>query len=116
MTQVVEFYGASDDLIEVEGNIPGCDEYPGESGEFEVAGLRVNVDYDTNGCWGIRIVQIDERVPVTATDISVITPPNGTGITAEALSGEAHPPYPTYSVRLRMNVPDGSYVTKVNVR
>ena len=109
----VEFYGVSDDLIEVEGDIPGCDEYPAESGEFEVAGLRVEVDYRHNGCWGVRVTQIDESVPVTATNLRLAVPPEGVERTEAGVRGEAHPPYPAYSVRLEMSVPDGSHVTRV---
>lgn len=37
MSQIV-IYGASDDLIEVDGDVPGCDEYNEESARLLVRG------------------------------------------------------------------------------
>ena len=85
------FYGASDDLIEVEGDVPGCDEYPGEDSTFLVAGIAVRVFYGP-GVWAITVVQIDEDVPVLAENITL------------AAQG--------YSMRLDLDVPAGSYVAK----
>lgn len=90
----VRFYGESDDLIEVDGAIPGCDEYPAEDATFEVAGLRVRVLFARRG-WEITVGQIDENVPVTAADVMLDVAPNG------------------YSMRLALSVPDGSHVTRV---
>lgn len=109
---LVVFYGASDDLIEVDGNIPGCDEYPGEHGTFELAGLRIEVAYMAGGVWGIRVSQIDEDVPVTAKSMRLIDPDGG--LSPAAMRGEA-PAYPRYSIRLEVIVPAGSHVTKVAI-
>lgn len=111
MNEVI-FYGSSDDLIEVDGTIPGCDEFNESEGSFEVAGLRIDVEYQSNGCWSVRACQVDESVPVTAESVALDLPSSG-GLSEEALRGEA-PPYPSYSVRLRLIVPDGSHVTKIN--
>ncbi len=108
----VEFYGASDDLIEVHGAIPGCDEYSDESALFEVCGLRVAVDYMANGCWGIRCSQIDEGVPVTARDITLRPGAGHSYSDPEVLAGRARPES-GYSMYLRMLVPPGSHVTRV---
>jgi hypothetical protein len=92
----VLFSGASDDLIEVEGNIPGCDEYNVGTealGVFRVAGAEVIVRLKKGGVWGIEVSQIDEDVPV------------------EAVVGRMYAE--GYSFRLELVVPKGSYVTKV---
>lgn len=72
----VMFSGASDDLVQVEGEIPGCDEYPARNGSHDVAarflvyvdraeecptcgqeynpireGVEVTVFYGQNGTW-----------------------------------------------------------------
>ena len=98
----IRFYGASDDLIEVEGSIPGCDEYNGESGRFEVAGLVVEVTYESGGVWGVSVAQIDEDVPVTASDLRL-------SVT------QRHDGAQGYSMALDMEVPAGSYVTPTNL-
>lgn len=93
----LRFYGASDDLIEVEGDVPGADEYPGEATSFTVAGLQVGVRYFTNGVWGIILAQVDEDVPITAQDLRFSVHESG------------------YSMQLDMDVPDDAYVTKREV-
>jgi hypothetical protein len=66
----VTIYGASDDLIEVEGVIPGCDEYSEESARFIVIGeagsTRVAVRYDENGVWAVTLSPLDEDTPMLA--------------------------------------------------
>lgn len=89
----VTFYGSSDDLIEVDGSIPGCDEYTGESADFDIAGLIVRVFYNDGGCWSIAVGQIDEDVPVLAR--------------VESLVADG------YTMKLTLDVPNGSHVTKV---
>lgn len=51
----VTFYGASDDLVEVEGKIPGCDEFNTDGAELECGGLKIAVAYGTTGCWHIGV-------------------------------------------------------------
>jgi hypothetical protein len=88
----VTFYGSSDDLVEVEGDVPGCDEYNAEAAAFELAGLRIGVEYVKGGVWEIGVM-IDDDVPVTATNIRM--EPSG------------------YTMRLLLDVPEGSYVSRV---
>jgi hypothetical protein len=90
--QTISFSGTSDDLIEVEGNVPGCDEYNHEWATFHVAGLRVRVSYEEDGVWSVWAAQISEDVPVTATNVDL-----------RAVG---------YSMVLTMDVPSGSYVSK----
>ena len=92
----IKFYGVSDDLIEVEGEVPGCDEYNGETATFMVAGLRVKVAFERNGCWSVTACQIDEEVAVEAENVTLSVSSGG------------------YAMLLEMDVPDGSYVTKAS--
>lgn len=73
MSHTVTIYGASDDLIEVEGKAPGCDEYNADAGSFIVssadASTRVRVWYGTGGCWHVSAAPIDEDVPMLPTEI-----------------------------------------------
>lgn len=96
----IAFYGASDDLVEVEGEIPGCDEYPATEASFTVAGLMVKVSLGEDGCWGIKVIQINEDVPVLAQDLALSVPDRRDGDQG-------------YSMRLDMLVPDGSYITRM---
>lgn len=98
-SEPVSFYGASDDLIEVEGTIPGCDEYNSEREVFVLAGLRICVEYGARGCWGIAVEQIDEEVLVTAEDMQLSVPWRDEGTQG-------------YSMRLDVKVPAGSAVVR----
>lgn len=68
----VLFYGSSDDLIEVEGDVPGCDEYPAEDVTFVVSGpagrVRVRLTYD--GCWAATVGRDGEDVPMLPVDVT----------------------------------------------
>lgn len=58
------FYGASDDLMEVEGVV--SEEYPGDRGTFLVvsngAQVKVRLCYEDNGCWSVCAWPVDEGV------------------------------------------------------
>jgi hypothetical protein len=92
-TERLVIYGSSDDLIEVDGKLPGCDEYAADKAYLEVAGLRIGVEFC--GTWLIAVQQIDEEVPVTAVIESLVVHENG------------------YSMELSMLVPVGTYVSRV---
>lgn len=83
MPERVEIYGASDDLIEVEGTVPGCDEYPCAEAVFVLIGpagqARVGVRYGSNGCWAIEVGPLGEDVPMLACAIE------GRGYSARAV-------------------------------
>lgn len=89
----VTIYGASDDLIEVEGDAPGCDEYNTDHAVFilrgsgEVTGgvTRVTVDYGAGGCWMIGVAPVDE-------DVSMLPMTMGQ-------QPRTHPDAPGYSAR-----------------
>lgn len=65
--QTAVFYGASDDLVEVEG-VKGEDEFtaPGNGpymGAFNLGGkIRVHAIYD--GCWSFAVGKVDEDIPL----------------------------------------------------
>ena len=65
---VITIYGASDDLVEVEGTVPGCDEYPTEDVWLRVIGegktTRIRVRFGDAGTWAITVAPLDEDVPM----------------------------------------------------
>ena len=83
-------YGASDDLIEFEGDFR--DELNKEEDSFEIAGLEIAIQYE--GTWAIMVCQIDEDIDVTAENLKLSVQPRMTG------DGNG------YSMRLDMDVPD----------
>lgn len=99
----VAFYGASDDLIEVDGDIHGVpEEFPGEVARFQLCGLIVQVKLKNSGCWGIAVWQLDEDIPVRAENIILTPQPN--------LSADG-----SYSMRLDMDVPDDTVLAKIEI-
>lgn len=76
-------YGASDDLIEIDGDFR---EEISDWTPLEVAGLIIVVRFE--GCWSIKVTQMDEEVPVTAENIRLSIHEAG------------------YSMQLDMDVPD----------
>jgi len=92
--QTAVFYGASDDLIEVEG-VKGADEFgayvggaAGIHATFNVGGkLRVHAIYD--GCWCFAVGQVDEDIALPDWPLRIGMQP-GT----------------PYSTRLEIKVPD----------
>ena len=93
--QTVTFYGASDDLIEIDG-INGADEFYSDGDEktyqgvFNVGGqLRVFALYLPHGVWSFAVAQVDDGVPLPDWPIRIIQHPN------------------EYSIALEIDVPDG---------
>lgn len=101
--KALRFYGASDDLIEVEGDVQGADEYNGQVARFQIAGLFVEVEFGgggrfNTGCWGITVMQEDEDVPVTAENLALT-------VSVRESRGDI-PARQGYSMVLSMDVPD----------
>lgn len=58
----IKIYGASDDLIEVEGDVPGCDEYGSEAGVVELStGDAFRIRYTDDGVWTVDLIHGDCR-------------------------------------------------------
>ncbi|HAU5648028.1 hypothetical protein [Serratia nevei] len=100
MSKTLNFYGASDDLFEVEGAIReeiGCFNELGiyhlKSAEGEVL---VVATYTDEGCWAIGLCQVGEDVPVPAWPVSYSMHERG------------------YSVQLTMEVPDDTQLVMAN--
>jgi hypothetical protein len=71
----IELYGASDDLIEVEGDIAGCDEYNADDAHFVLTGvdgsaLWIRVWYTRRGVWAIALAPLDEDVPMLPASVT----------------------------------------------
>lgn len=78
----VTIYGSSDDLIEVKGTVPGCDEYNGERAVILVFGAdnasvtQLRLDYDSDGfpgLWAITVGPTDDGVPMVPCTVDLST-------------------------------------------
>jgi hypothetical protein len=101
---MIEIYGASDDLIEVEG-CEGADEF-GADGKGcwqadliapDGGAMRIRAEYDPDGsgCWVISLSQVDESAPF---------PDWGNGVN-QAENG--------YSTLVRIDAPEGTRLMNV---
>ncbi len=67
-SRTVFVYGASDDLIEVDGDVRGCDEYPSDDAHFVfsngVEAVRLRVWFTRRGLWAIAAAPVDEDTPM----------------------------------------------------
>jgi hypothetical protein len=90
----ITFYGASDDLIEVEG----CEndgEFDGDAWSADVVGpgateqIHVSVWFAENGCWHVGVGQVDESVPLPAWPVTITQHERGGSalLTIEAPAG-----------------------------
>lgn len=88
MSSTVTLYGASDDLIEIEGDVSGCDEYNAEDEHFVLVGteakVRVRVWFTRRGVWAIAVAPCDEDVPMLPVQIT------GSGYSARAVVDDVH--------------------------
>lgn len=90
--KTAKFYGASDDLIEVEG-IKGENEFTASAdgplaASFNLGGkMRVHAFYD--GCWSFAVGQVDEDIPLPAWPVRITQHPET-----------------KYTVLLEIDVPD----------
>jgi len=78
-TVKVEIYGASDDLVEVEGKIKGADEYSYADGTWKGVleapngeSALVFVDYRDNGFWTVSVTPYEEGYKVWPVEYAVI--------------------------------------------
>lgn len=97
MSLAVTIYGASDDLIEVEG-CKGADEFSAYANDLAVWGgdliapdgtqMRVYAIYD--GCWHFSVGQVEEDVRLPGWPVQILQHESG------------------YSTLLRIEAPDGT--------
>jgi hypothetical protein len=81
MSHTVTIYGASDDLIEVSGDAPGCDEFCGENAVIVVHGAdetrtRVHLVYHSDGfpgLWAITLGPTDDGMPMLPCTVDLST-------------------------------------------
>lgn len=77
MTATIRIYGASDDLVEVEGPIHGADEYTSDgtwTGVLEGPDghtAYVYADYRPNGTWTVSLGQFEEGYALPAWPITL---------------------------------------------
>lgn len=99
---MITIYGASDDLVEVDGCV-GADEFNvgvNWQGDLVAPGteqLRVFAEYDAarNGCWLIAVTQTDEDVPLPSWPITFSGHDSG------------------YSLLLSIDAPAGTRLTNI---
>lgn len=98
---VIQISGCSDDLIEVDGEIAGADEYSTSTGHWQAVieapngeTMMVYVDYRDNGCWTVSHGLFEEGFELPDWPVSVIA-------CADT----------SYSTALVLDVPDGSKLT-----
>lgn len=98
------FYGASDDLAEVEGDHDGEYYIIGGRGTFRLeghgaTGVRVHLVYEDSGCWSVGVSPLGEDTPV----------PDSWTFTVQPRGIEGG--YPRYSAVLTAGVDDDVVVT-----
>lgn len=112
---MITIYGASYDLVEVEG-CEGADEFsPGSNDRWQgdligpedtgIAGaasgqMRVHCWYDDDGCWQVGVGQTDETCQLPAWPITITQAP------------AMNPDNPGYSALLSIDAPEGTRLVK----
>src|ERR1700727_2787950 len=100
---MITIYGASDDLVEVDG-CEGADEFNSDDWSANIVGpgateqMHVRCWYDLNGTWQVGVGQVDESVPLAPWPLRIR---QGLGSPDDG----AHAP--DYSVVLEIDAPEG---------
>lgn len=103
---MITIYGASDDLVEVEG-CDGADEFNADRWQGDLVGpdpaqqLRVHCWFDDDGCWQVGVGQTIEDCQRPPWQITVTQKPHG----REGVPG--------YSLQLNIDAPEGTRLTNV---
>ena len=109
MTKTVAFWGASDDLVEVEGDLPGCDEHGAyNSGDdlinakflitAEHGRMHVYAIYDGQWAFAPALVDEDDMLPGWPMRL----------MQQKRDDGRLH-----YSMRLEIDLPDDATIKKL---
>jgi hypothetical protein len=103
----ITIYGASDDLVEVDG-CEGADEFNVRDrwqGDLVAPGgteqMRVHCWYDDDGCWQVGVGQVLEDVQMPAWPISITQAP------------AMNPDNPGYSALLTIDAPEGTRLENI---
>jgi hypothetical protein len=102
---VITIYGASDDLVEVDG-CEGADEFNADDWSADLIApdgdqMRVYVRYELTGCWSVGVGQADEGHQLPGWHVAISQAP--------AMS----PGNPGYSAKLTINAPAGTRLASV---
>jgi hypothetical protein len=102
---MITIYGASDDLVEVEG-CEGADEFCTDSWQADLVldaanQMRVWCWYDIDGCWQVGVGQTDESVQFPAWPITITQAP------------AMNPANPGYSVLLSIDAPEDTKLVNI---
>ncbi|WP_166344978.1 hypothetical protein [Phytoactinopolyspora limicola] len=106
MTDTILIYGASDDLVEVQG-CRGAEEFshydqgPWRADLIAPNGEQMRVHVLFDGCWHVAVGQVDEDVPLPQWPLRFEQGQRGDGS-------------PGYSVVLCVDAPDGTRLTNVS--
>jgi hypothetical protein len=98
---MITIYGASDDLVEVDG-CEGADEFNTEHFVANLVGpgaidqMTVTCWFAPNGCWYVGVGQVDEDVQLPAWPVSITQAP------------AMNPANPGYSALLSIDAPAGT--------
>lgn len=103
---MITIYGASDDLVEVDG-CKGADEFsPDDKDTWHAdligpdgAQMRVFARYERHGCWSVGASQVDEEVPFPSWPVKV-----------RGAAGRE----PRYSAVMEIDAPDGTRLTNIH--
>jgi len=106
---MITIYGASDDLVEVDG-CEGAREF--NAGHWqgdlappgEVEQMRVHCWYDDDGCWQVGVGQVIEDNPLPPWPITITQAP------------AMNPANPGYSALLSIDAPEGTRLVNVKPR
>jgi hypothetical protein len=103
MTHTVAIYGANDDLVEIEGDIDGADEYMCPSGHASFTMVSpdggtavVYADFRDNGVWSVALSRYEEDYAIPNWNARIISDDTNC----------------TYSATLLVDVPEGTTITK----
>jgi hypothetical protein len=102
---MITIYGASDDLVEVDGcegaDEFGVDRWHGDLIAPDGSQMRVHCWYGDNGCWQVGVGQVDEDVQLPAWPVTITQAP------------AMNPDNPGYSALLTIDAPEGTRLANI---
>ena len=103
---MITIYGASDDLVEVDG-CEGADEFNADDWSADLIApngdqMRVYVRYELTGCWSVGVGQSDEKHQLPGWNITIGQAP------------AMNPDNPGYSAKFTINAPAGTCLANIH--